>query len=164
MSWWESAVQQARRLARRHGVAQLTSFYEGRFPAHLPRDQREPVIRPGRFGFIMERAFLQHVGHGGLLERTVELLATSLVSGGIFYSLMIAREGASGHWGITRWSEREIRAAVEPWFTIREMRRDVFTPGEPGSVPAWITVMSPRLASAPPMTYYGPSDLREELS
>lgn len=139
-----SAVNQARELARRRGVAQRTEFYRGRFPEDLPDSSRDGPLAPNSCGLVVERAFLQHVGHGRPLRQTVGLLRRVLRDGGLFYSLMIASEGAGGHWGITRWSETQIRHAVESEFEIIEMRRDVFTPGEPGSMPAWVTVMRPR--------------------
>jgi SAM-dependent methyltransferase len=136
-----SAIAQARQRARDKDVSDRTRFLEGRFPDDLPR--RDANIATDSYDLIIERAFLQHLGHGRALEKTVDILADALEPEGLFYSLMIAAEGASGHWGIVRWSKRQIRSALEPRFTIIEMRRDVFTPGEPGSVPAWITVLKP---------------------
>lgn len=140
-----SAVEQAVRRARLAGVSEQTEFYRRRLPDETPGDAQVcGVFATGSYGLVIERAFLQHLGHGRALRRTVDMLADVLAAQGLFYSLMIAAEGASGHWGIVRWSEGQIRSAVEPRFEIIEMRRDVFTPGEPGSVPAWITVMKPR--------------------
>lgn len=139
-----SAVSQAKRLARAHGVEERTEFYQARLPDDVPTLESRHVFAGGRYDLIIERAFIQHLGHGAALRKTMELLARALSQSGVFYSLMIATEGASGRWGITRWSEDEIRAAVEPSFRIVEMRLDVFTPDEPGSVSAWITVMEPK--------------------
>lgn len=137
----QSAIEQARERARAHGVQDRTEFYRGRFPDDLPSTTRAGPLAMNSYGLVIERAFLQHVGHGGALQDTLRLISGALAPDGLFYSLMIASEGASGYWGITRWSKGQIRRAVEDEFEIIEMRRDVFTPGEPGSVPAWITVM-----------------------
>lgn len=138
------AIEQARRLAVERGVAERAHFYEGRFPDRLPAGAANGPLSPDGFDLVTERAFVQHVGRGSALERTVDLLAEFLRSGGFLYSLMIASEGARGFGGITRWSQKQIRGALEPSFIIEDMRRDVFTPGEPGSVPAWITLARPR--------------------
>jgi SAM-dependent methyltransferase len=135
-----SAVEQARRLARSRGVDDRASFYEGRFPDDLPGDMQDGPLSRESFDLIIERAFLQHLGHGAALHRTVDLLGNLLKPEGLFYSLMVAREGRSNLWGIVRWSRKEIEEALHPRFSILQMRHDVFTPGEPGSVPAWITV------------------------
>ena len=139
-----SAVEQARRLARRRGVEDRVSFYLGRFPDDLPEANGGGPLRPASFDLITERAFLQHLGHGAALRRTVDLLGDLLKPEGLFYSLMVAEEGRSNLWGIVRWSQREIRDALETRFSIILMRHDVFTPGELGSVPAWITISKRR--------------------
>ena len=137
------AIEQAEERARAAGVSEQAHFYEGRFP-DLPTLQSGQLLTPESLGFAMERAFLQHLGGQGAPEQTVALIAEALSPAGIFYSLMIAQEGASGHWGIVKWSQRRIRETVEPSFDILEMVKEVFTPGEPGSVPAWLTVMRPK--------------------
>lgn len=139
-----SAVEQARHLARHRGVEKRASFYLGRFPDDLPEEKEKNPLRQESFDLITERAFLQHLGHGSALRKTVDLLGNLLKPEGLFYSLMVAAEGRSNLWGIVRWSRQEIRNSLEPRFSILQMRHDVFTPGEPGSVPAWITVSKRR--------------------
>ena len=134
------AIEQALTLARRRGVD--AQFLCGSFPEDFQPHTSHP-LRRHEFGFAIERAFVQHLGHGQALGAAVRRIRDLLVPDGLFYSLMLASEGA-GRWGITRWSEQEIRGAFEPSFQIIEMRLDVFTPGEPGSEPAWLTVMRPR--------------------
>jgi len=136
-----TAVEQARSRARSHGVAAKCEFYEGRLPNDAPSRALDGPLAPGSFGLIIERAFVQHLRRGSAVEDTLRILAGALEERGIFYSLMIASEGASGYWGIVRWSQEQIRSVFEPHFEIVETHLDVFTPGEPGSVPAWITVM-----------------------
>ena len=74
-----------------------------------------------------------------VLLRISELLSQD----GFFYSLMAANGGRTGYWGMKRWSAREIRAAMAPFFRIVTMKRSFFTPGEEGSIPGWATVMKP---------------------
>lgn len=142
------AIEQARRLAVDRGVGERAHFYEGRFPDRLPAGTTSGAtngaLSADSFDLVTERAFVQHVGRGSALKATVELLADLLRPAGFLYSLMIASEGARGFGGITRWSQQQIRRALDPSFIIEDMRRDVFTPGEPGSVPAWITLARPR--------------------
>ncbi|WP_455383328.1 class I SAM-dependent methyltransferase, partial [Salinispira pacifica] len=126
----------ARRTGRREGSAR---FVCGRYP----EDFLDSDLPPGSFGLVTERGFLQHQGGSGMaavLERTRRIMEPDA----LFYSLITAREGASGFWGPRRWTESEIRDAVERYFRIEEMKLSVFTPGEEGSIPAWITVMRPR--------------------
>ncbi|MGM0673150.1 MAG: class I SAM-dependent methyltransferase [Spirochaetota bacterium] len=136
-----TAVEQARSRARSRGVAERCEFHEGRFPNAVPSRAPGGPLAPKSFGLITERAFVQHLRRGRATEDTLQILADALEPGGMFYSLMVAAEGESGHWGIVRWSQQQIRSVFEPHFEILEMHLDVFTPGEPGSVPAWITVM-----------------------
>jgi SAM-dependent methyltransferase len=145
-----TAINQARERARAQQVSGRTAFYQGHFPDDLTSGAgdagsaiMEDPLRPASFDLIVERAFLQHVGSGKPLSRTVNILAEALAPSGLFYSLMVASEGASGYRGIVRWSEKQIRSVLEPRFDILDMTLDVFTPGEPGSVTAWLTVMQP---------------------
>jgi len=137
------AIEAARRRAASRGVEARARFIAARLPDDLGSPLFEHMVASGGFDLVIERAFLQHVGGAGALERTVNLLGDLLNDGGALYSLMIASEGTSCRGGITRWSQREIRRALEPTFFIEEMHLDVFTPGEPGSVPAWVTVARP---------------------
>jgi 2-polyprenyl-3-methyl-5-hydroxy-6-metoxy-1,4-benzoquinol methylase len=139
-----AAINQARQRARFRHVEEHTGFYQGRFPNELPSQKRGGPLEPGSFGFVVERAFLQHVGRGGALRRTVDILAESLSSSGLLYSLTIASEGASGYPGIVTWSQKRIRSTLEPRFEIVGMELDVFTPAERGSMPAWITIAKPK--------------------
>jgi len=125
--------------ARKDG-APTARFYCGRFPDEF--EESEGDFANDSYGLAMERAFLQHLGHDAA-RAAAERIAELLAPGGIFYSLMIAAEGSQGHWGITKWGRSEIEHVVEGAFAIIEMRKVAFTPGQPGSVPAWLTVCSP---------------------
>jgi len=125
-----AAIEQANARARTRGVE--AAFVCGRFP--------DDFAVPGPFDFICERAFLQHLGKGRELHRALERIAELLRTGGIFYSLIIAGGCLPRYWGMSRWTESDVRETIGLYFTIRDLREEVFTPGEPGSVPAWLTV------------------------
>lgn len=132
-----TALELAERRARRDGVE--GQWLQGSFPEEFP-----PQVLPDEsFDLVIERGFLHmHTmprEHAPILAAIHRILGR----GGIFYSLAAKREGARGFGGPPKWREWEVRAAVEPYFEILEMRGDVFTPGEPGSMPAWVTVMRP---------------------
>lgn len=132
-----TAVDLARRNARRAGVD--CRFLPGSYPA----DFSDAELAPGEYGLVVERGFLQHFSESGALDAILERTRRLMRPDGLFYSLMTAREGASGFWGPRRWTQEEIRRAVEAHFRVEEMRLSVFTPGEKGSIPAWVTVMRP---------------------
>ncbi len=126
-----TAIKQAKALAHKRNVD--VSFIQGTFPYVREVEDME-------FDLVIERGFLQHLGNGSMPE-VLGAVAKFLSPDGIFYSLMVADGRNSGYWGMKRWREDEIRAAVRPFFKIVAMKRSVFTPGERGSIPAWATVM-----------------------
>ena len=132
-----TALEIARRTAGREGVA--GNWLVGSFPEEFPPE----VLPDDSFDFVIERGFLHmHTmpqEHAPILAGIQRVLRR----GGTFYSLAAKREGARGFGGPPKWREDEIRRAVEPYFRIVEMRGDVFTPKETGSMPAWVTVMRP---------------------
>lgn len=133
-----TAIEQARALARERGVAGRTRFVAGAFPEDVDD------LPGGSFQLVTERAFLQHVGGEAAVRRALRRIAALLAPDGIFYSVIIAGRGVPRFWSMARVGEEEVRALMEPFFVVREIRKDVFTPGEPGSMAAWISVMSPR--------------------
>jgi SAM-dependent methyltransferase len=132
-----TALEIARRTAGREGVA--GNWLVGSFPEEFPPE----VLPDESFDFVIERGFLHmHTmpqEHAPILAGIQRVLRR----GGTFYSLAAKREGARSFGGPPKWREDEIRRAVEPYFRIVEMRGDVFTPEEAGSMPAWVTVMRP---------------------
>lgn len=137
-----TAIREARALAQRHRARVV--FLEGRFPDDFPAQAADNVLQSGGFGLAIERGFLQHLDPGRELASTLARIAELLQPESLFYSLITAREGNRGGWGHMLWTEAQIRAAIKPLFRIRHMERSVFTPGERGSMAAWVTVMSPR--------------------
>jgi len=130
-----TAVEIARRNAKSAGVS--AKFVAGDFP-----DSFSPAeLQDGSFGFVIERGLLHMLTspreHNPVLRRIHQLLSPD----GLFYSLMAKREGASRFGGPPVWSQNDIVRLYTPYFTIEELRADVFTPGEPGSIPAWVCVM-----------------------
>jgi SAM-dependent methyltransferase len=136
-----TAIREARALARSRGVK--AAFLRGEFPDDFPSKGGDGRLHPDSFGLAIERGFLQHLRPGGELGQTLERVALLLRRDAIFYSLIISRERNGRRWGIPLWSEEEIRGAMEGVFRIRHMELSVFTPGERGSMPAWLTVSSP---------------------
>ena len=132
-----TALEIAERAARRTGVS--VEWRLGSFPHEFPPEE----LPDESFDLVVERGFL-HM-HTVPQEHAPLLAAVHrvLTRGGTFYSLAAKREGARSFGGPPKWREEELRRAVEPYFEIVEMRGDVFTPGEPGSMLAWVTVMRP---------------------
>jgi SAM-dependent methyltransferase len=130
----------ARSTRGEHAHAPSCTWLEGRFPG----DYGSGYFGKERFGLVMERGFLQHLTGRREHEAVLEEIARILTSDGIFYSLIAKREGGVGMGGPPKWSEREVRKAIGEHFRIRELRADVFTPGERGSIPAWVCVGHPR--------------------
>lgn len=128
----KSAIDIARRNARRKNAS--VRFVAGSFPADI--DELSTGGEPAGFHLVTERATLQHIhSAAGTL---IASIAQITVPGGVFYSLMLTGEGLP--WGTGAWNERTIRKRFGEQFDIEHIDRVVFTPGQPGSVPAWRTV------------------------
>ena len=126
-----TAIKQAVALAARRNVP--ARFVQGVFP-------NVPELLGIKYDLVIERGFLQHLKHEEMAE-TLLRISELLSPGGFFYSLMLADGGKTGYRGMKRWREDEIRAVVQPLFRVVSMKKSVFTPGETGSMPAWVTVM-----------------------
>ena len=134
-----TAIRQANELARMRGVS--ATFVAGEFPGDFTTAPRNSAFGKEPFGLAIERGFLQHFGPGRELDRVLRAIVDLLAPDALFYSLITAREGNKTRWGPRLWSESEVRESLGAWFRIRHMELSVFTPGEPGSMPAWRTVM-----------------------
>ncbi len=134
-----TAIRHANGLARTRGVS--ATFVAGEFPGDFTADRRKAVLGNEPFGLAIERGFLQHFGPGRELDRVLRAIVDLLAPHALFYSLITAREGNRAGWGPRLWSESEVRDSLGAWFRIRHMELSVFTPGEAGSMPAWLTVM-----------------------
>ncbi len=134
-----AALELAEGHARAAGVG--CRWLRGRFPQDFP-----PAALPrSSFGFIMERGCLQHLRHDGRERRAfLETAAALLAPGGWFYSLVTSSNRRAPHVGPPQWSASDLVEAVEPFFELRLLRESVFTAGEEGSVPAWLTLMQAR--------------------
>ena len=105
----------------------------GEFPGMIPDT--------GTFELALDRGCLQHLIHSSRTCREyVSGIAEILEAGGLWYSLTACTSGGPHFGGPPRWSEVDIRQAVEPYFEILSLQESVFTPGEAGSIPAWICV------------------------
>jgi SAM-dependent methyltransferase len=108
----------------------------GRFPDDLPR--LAPEV--GGFAFIMERGLLHHMRSRRDHEPFLRAISQWLAPSGLFYALLAKSEGAHRFGGPPTWSGKEVERAVSAHMEIVELRGSVFTPGEAGSIPAWIVV------------------------
>ena len=144
-----AAIEQARRSARRRGID--ARFVVGRFPddfllpsagaenldAETPQDAGRKL---GVYDLVVDRASIQHMDRGSGPGSILEAVAALLRPGGLIYSLIIAGFGVPRGWGMGVWTESAIRSLFVPPFSILQVERTVLTPGERGSVPAWLVV------------------------
>lgn len=114
-------------------------FVAGSFPEDL-REGAEEIGATEGFGFVMERGLLQHMSSPRLHEPFLDAVSQWLLPNGLFYSLIAKSEGAHRFAGPPTWSEREVMRAFHGILEIVELRGDVFTPGEAGSIPAWVVI------------------------
>lgn len=128
----KSAIDIARRKARRENAT--VRFVAASFPTDI--DELSAGGEAAKFHLVTERATLQHIHSPA--ETVMEAIAQITVPRGVFYSLMLTGEGLP--WGTGAWNERTIRKRFGEQFDIEHIDRVVFTPGQPGSVPAWRTV------------------------
>ncbi|MCG8478473.1 MAG: class I SAM-dependent methyltransferase [Spirochaetales bacterium] len=147
-----AAIQQARRAARGRDVE--VRFITGRFPDDFTIPPDASAARGGRgvgasseiertlhvYDFVVDRASLQHMGHGGEFESLMADVAALVRPGGFIYSLVIAGFGVPRGWGMGVWTESAIRRLFAAPFSVLRVERTVFTPGEAGSVPAWLVI------------------------
>ena len=132
-----SAIDQARSLAQTRGVA--ARFMVGRFPGDFVQSQAgEHTL--GLYDLVIDRASIQHMGNGHRFASIMEHIAALLRPGGIVYSLVIAGYGVPRGWGMGVWTESAIRRLFDGAFSLLHLEQTVFTPGEPGSVPAWLVI------------------------
>lgn len=133
-----TAIEEARRKARVAGVACRWIV------ADFPEGVDEETLPDASFDLVIERGFLHmftyRQEHQSILKRLRRLLAPS----GLIYGLFAKREGAQSFGGPPKWSETAIRDAAAPHFSDISLIPSVFTPGEPGSMPAWILVAKKR--------------------
>ena len=133
-----TAIEEARRKARAAGIE--CHWIVADFPEGVDQE----ALPDNSFDLVVERGFLHmftyRQEHQAILERVRRLLTPS----GRLYGLFAKREGARNFGGPPKWTQKEIRAAVAPHFSDIDLIPSVFTPGEPGSMPAWILVAKKR--------------------
>jgi SAM-dependent methyltransferase len=133
-----TAIKSAQEQARKEGVS--ATLLVGSFPDQFGKRE----LPRGAFPFVMERGFLHlNTGkrdHDRVLRGVVDVLSER----GLFYSLIAKREGATWFGGPPKWRYDEVVEMVSPHLDIVEIRADVFTPGEVGSMPAWVCVFRKR--------------------
>ncbi len=129
-----TAIRQAQ--AKSEEAAARIEWHVGSFPDDfpsrtLPDDSYDLVIDRGWFHLYTRRR-----ERAAVLDGILRILA----EGGLWYSLIAGKGGDRPFAGPPRWSESDIRSAIGERFEVVELRASVFTPGEKGSMPAWICV------------------------
>lgn len=141
-----TALKLAKELARSKGVE--CKWLYGNFPRDFDPDSAERGIGDGSFELVIDRGVF-HLHTSEAEQRLfVEGVSRVLATGGLWYSLLASSSGGSGFGGPPRWSEGEVTAAVRDRFEIVRLEESVFTPGETGSMAAWVCVLRNRGSSA----------------
>ena len=126
-----TAIKAAEKNSRDQGVK--AQWICGEFPG--------TNLNAGTFELALDRGSLQHLGYSRRQCREyVSGVARILKPGGLWYSLTACTSGGLHFGGPPRWGEADIRNAMEPFFVIESLWESVFTPGERGSMPAWVCV------------------------
>ncbi len=130
-----AALRIAAEKAREQGAS--CTWLVGSFPEDFPKSK----LPDGCFDLAIDRGWFHLFTGRAERERVLAGIARILAPGGLWYSLVAAPGGKRGFVGPPRWKEPELRRALEDRFEILELEKSVFTPGESGSMPAWICVM-----------------------
>ncbi|HUZ16976.1 MAG TPA: class I SAM-dependent methyltransferase [Spirochaetia bacterium] len=139
-----AAVRLAKETAKKRGVA--CTWLLHRFPNAV----NERALEPRSFDLAIDRGVFHLHTSRAEQDDFVAGVAQALRGDGLWYSLLASSKRGSAYGGPPRWSEREIRRAVEPAFEILRIEDSVFTPGEEGSMAAWVCVMRKRAAGRQP--------------
>lgn len=129
-----TAIKQAQLKSEEAGVR--VEWLAGEFPEDFPAKR----LPSASFDLVIDRGWF-HL-YTDPVRRCVVLdgISRLLAAGGLWYSLIAAKGGRDPHSGPPRWAESEVRSALRGRFEIVELRASVFTPGEEGSMPAWVCV------------------------
>ncbi len=135
-----TALQMAKELAGRRGVT--CDWLYGRFPDDF--HGRKHRLGDASFELAIDRGVFHLHTSTSDQRRFVEGVARILGPHGLWYSLLASSSGGNGFGGPPRWSRREVTAAVSQHFEIVRLEESVFTPGENGSMAAWVCVLRNR--------------------
>lgn len=136
-----TALRIARGLASKRGVD--CKWLLGSFPNDFGPDE----ITDGSFDLVIDRGVFHLHTSRDERRRFVEGVARMLSPHGLWYSLLASSSKGSGFGGPPRWSRNDVASAVERQFEIVRLEESVFTPGELGSMPAWVCVLRNRRAA-----------------
>ena len=136
-----TALRMAKELADRRQVS--CDWLFGTFPADFDSNS----LKDDSFDLAMDRGVFHLHTARSEQRRFVEGVSRVLVPGGIWYSLLASSEGGRGCGGPPRWSRSEVVAAVKPHFEVSHIEQSVFTPGEEGSMSAWVCILRNRRAA-----------------
>jgi SAM-dependent methyltransferase len=126
-----TALKEGRYLAGQAGVD--ISLIRGPFPRGLGKFR----IDHDEFNLVIERGFIQHLGTGELTQ-VIDGVHSVLKPGGSFFTVTAAKNKGGGRaGGPPRWSGGGLVSFLERRLEVVLLEETVFTPGEPGSIPAW---------------------------
>ena len=129
-----AAITQAQ--VKSEEAAARIEWLVGSFPGDFP----SRTLPDGSFDLVIDRGWFHLYTGKGERASVLDGISRVLAAGGLWYSLIAGKEGGHSFSGPPRWSESDIRTALSERFKIVELRASVFTPGEKGSMPAWICV------------------------
>lgn len=113
----------------------------------FPHDFGETSMPAASFDLAVDRGVF-HLHTSRSDQRCfVEGVSRVLAPKGLWYSLLASSAHGAGFGGPPRWSRRDVTAAVESHFEILRLEDTVFTPGEEGSMAAWVCLMRNRRAA-----------------
>lgn len=136
-----TAIKMARSLAAERGVE--CRWLYGSFPDYF---QAAPTAE-SCFDLAIDRGVFHLHTSKSEQRRFVGGVARILAPGGLWYSLLASSSQGNGFGGPPRWSRNEVATAVERDFEIVRLEESVFTPGEQGSMAAWVCVLRNRRAA-----------------
>jgi len=136
-----TALRIAQDLALKRGVA--CRWLYGSFPEDFGRRE----IPDGSFDLVIDRGVFHLYTSRDERRGFVEGVARILAPRGLWYSLLASSAKGSGFGGPPRWSRHDVASAVEREFEIVRLEESVFTPGERGSMAAWVCVLRNRRAA-----------------
>jgi SAM-dependent methyltransferase len=131
-----AALREARRIAAGAGVD--ITWIQGAFPGGFKNPE---------FDLVIERGFIQHL-HSRELRQVIDGVYRVLRPGGGFFTVTASRNRKGGPpGGPPRWSGGDLVKSLEERLEVVLLEETVFTPDEPGSIPAWRCAAAKRQGS-----------------
>lgn len=141
-----TALRLAEDLARSKGVECEWLF--GHFPHDFDGGRSSHALPEGSFDLAVDRGVFHLHTSKEQQEEFVGGVSRLLRAEGLWYSLLASSSRGNGFGGPPRWSRKEVVEAVSKKFEIVRLEESVFTPGEKGSMAAWVCVLRNRRQAA----------------